>query len=298
VPASKRPVNRSESHPCRLLAQDCAMRKPAPSLAGCFLGGAPPYRLRGLSAYGKMDVLVLLWLPTMADASPTNPTTPYGPLIETQIRIVTWNLWSRLGDWKVRAEAIAALVELRPDLVCLQEVWQEGDLNQVALLAEQLGMVYAFACDRVEGGIDQGVALLCRWPLTDVETRPLPVPPGIDQLNVALRAVVDGPRGPLLAVVTHLTPYPTRSEYRQQQVRAVVEFMAERKRQPATCILCGDFNAAPDADEIRLLTGRRAPCRGGLGVSRRVGDRGDGSPGYTMAKRNPNAADETYGGPF
>src|SRR5690349_7005410 len=163
--------------------------------------------------------------PTMG--TPTNPTTPYGPLIETQIRIVTWNLWWRLGDWKTRADAIAeTLVELRPDLVCLQEVWQEGDLNQAALLAEQLGMVHAFACDRVEGRIEQGVALLCRWPLTDVETRPLPVPPGIDQPNVALRAVVDGPRGPLLAVVTHLTPYPTRSEYRQQQVRAVVEFMA------------------------------------------------------------------------
>jgi endonuclease/exonuclease/phosphatase family metal-dependent hydrolase len=90
--------------------------------------------------------------------TPTNPTTPYGPLIETQIRIVTWNLWWRLGDWKTRADAIAeTLVELRPDLVCLQEVWQEGDLNQAALLAEQLGMVHAFACDRVEGRIEQGV---------------------------------------------------------------------------------------------------------------------------------------------
>jgi endonuclease/exonuclease/phosphatase family metal-dependent hydrolase len=232
-----------------------------------------------------------LWLATMADASSTNPTTPYGPLIETQIRVVTWNLWWRLGDWKARAEAIAeTLAELRPDLVCLQEVWQEGDINQAALLAEQLGMVHAFACDRVEGRIDQGVALLCRWPLTHVETRPLPVPPGMDQPNIALRAVVDGPRGPLLAVVTHLTPYPTRSGYRQQQVRAVVEFMAERKRQPATCILCGDFNAAPDADEIRLLTGRCVSAVAGWVFLDAWETAGDGSPGYTMAKSNPNAA--------
>jgi Endonuclease/Exonuclease/phosphatase family len=64
------------------------------------------------------------------------------PAIETQIRIVTWNLWWRLGDWKARAEAIAeTLVELRPDLVCLQEVWQEGDLNQAALLASLPGSV-------------------------------------------------------------------------------------------------------------------------------------------------------------
>jgi endonuclease/exonuclease/phosphatase family metal-dependent hydrolase len=93
----------------------------------------------------------------MADASPINPTTPYGPLIETQMRVVTWNLWWRLGDWKARAEAIGeTLLELRPDVVCLQEVWQEADINQAALLAEQLGMVHAFARDRVEGGIDQG----------------------------------------------------------------------------------------------------------------------------------------------
>ena len=37
----------------------------------------------------------------------TSPTTPYGPLVESRVRIVTWNLWWRLGDWKRRAEAIA-----------------------------------------------------------------------------------------------------------------------------------------------------------------------------------------------
>jgi len=56
------------------------------------------------------------------------------------------------------------LEELRPDLVCLQEVWQEGAHNQAAELAERLGMSHVFALDRTEGGVDQGVALLSRWP--------------------------------------------------------------------------------------------------------------------------------------
>jgi endonuclease/exonuclease/phosphatase family metal-dependent hydrolase len=219
------------------------------------------------------------------------PTTPYGSLIESRIRVVTWNLWWRLGNWEARADAIAeTLVQLHPDLVCLQEVWQEGELNQASLLAKQLGMSHVFARDRVEAGIDQGVALLCRWPLSEVESRCLPVPPRVKHPNVALRAVVEGPRGPVLAVTTHLTPYPTRSEYRQQQVRALVEFIAERERRPTICILAGDFNAAPDADEIRLLTGRRAPPVPGWVFLDAWETAGDGSPGYTVAKRNPNAA--------
>src|SRR5215831_11662245 len=107
-----------------------------------------------------------------------DPTTPYGPLVETRVRVVTWSLWWRLGNWEARADAIAhTLEELRPDLVCLQEVGQEGDRNQAALLAERLGMQHAFASDRTEGGVDQGIALLSRWPLTEVERRSLPVPP-------------------------------------------------------------------------------------------------------------------------
>src|SRR5262244_1161248 len=136
------------------------------------------------------------------------PTTPYGSLIETRLRVVTWNLWWRLGDWLARAEAIAQTLErLQPDLVCLQEVWQEGDDNQAAALARRLGMSHAFAPDQRENGLDRGVALLSRWPLTEIEPRPLPGP-GVDEQTVALRAVVNGPRGRLLLVTTHLLPFP------------------------------------------------------------------------------------------
>ena len=220
-----------------------------------------------------------------------NPTTPYGTLVETRLRVVTWNLWWRLGDWKARAGAIAdTLEELCPDLVCLQEVWQEGQENQAALLGERLGMEHAFVSDRGAGGVDQGVALLSRWPLTDVESRALPVPAGLDDRNIALRAVVQGPRGSILLTTTHLIPYPTRSAARDQQVRALVEFVAERQRQPPMIIVAGDFNAPPDSDEIRLLTGRRAPALPGWVFLDAWETAGDGSGGYTMTRANPNSA--------
>ena len=220
-----------------------------------------------------------------------SPTTPYGPLIETRVRVVTWNLWGRLGDWQARAGPIArTLRHLAPDLVCLQEVWQEGDRNQAAVLAEELGMEHAFAADRTEDGIDQGVAVLSRWPLAEVERRALPVPTGVPRRTVALRTVVEGPRGAILLATTHLVPYPPRSGDRERQVHALVEFLAERHRQPPLTVLCGDFNATPGSDEIRLLTGLRPPAAAGWTFLDAWETAGDGSPGYTMAKTNPNTA--------
>lgn len=222
-------------------------------------------------------------------------TTPYGALVESRVRLVTWNLWWRLGDWQGRAEAIAeTLRELQPDLVCLQEVWQDGDENQAASLAQRLGMHHAFAPDRMEGGVTQGVALLSRWPLAGVAHRALPVPPDVKDANVALRAVVQGPRGPLLLVTTHLIPYPHRSEYRERQIRALVDFMAEAPGSPGDhhgrSLVAGDFNAPPDADEIRLLTGRRPPHAPGWVFLDAWETAGDGSPGYTVTRTNPNSA--------
>lgn len=223
-----------------------------------------------------------------------SPTTPYGALVESRVRLVTWNLWWRLGDWKGRAHAIARTLEqLQPDLVCLQEVWQEGDENQAAILADRLGMTHAFAPDRTEGGVEQGVALLSRWALTEVAHRALPVPPDVKEPNVALRAVVQGPRGPLLVATTHLIPYPHRGAYRERQLRSLVDFMAETGKPTdhhGRSIIAGDFNAPPDSDEIRLLTGQRPPHAPGWVFLDAWETAGNGSPGYTVTKTNPNSA--------
>jgi hypothetical protein len=36
------------------------------------------------------------------------PPRSYGPLIETTLRIVTWNIWGRYGPWLEREAAIVA----------------------------------------------------------------------------------------------------------------------------------------------------------------------------------------------
>src|SRR5262249_20630921 len=118
----------------------------------------------------------------------------------------------------------------------------------------------------------------------------LPLPAGVDEPTVALSATIEAPRGHLLLATTHLLPFPTRSAAREAQVRALIEFIAERQRRPPLIVLGGDFNTVPDADEIRLLTGRRAPVVPGWIFLDAWETAGDGSPGFTMAKANPNAA--------
>ena len=68
-----------------------------------------------------------------------------------------------------------------------------------------------------------------------------------------------------------------------------MQALSPREAFPA--VLVGDFNAEPEADEIRFLRGLTS-----LGGSKRVFFQdafalaGDGSPGFTFARRNPFAA--------
>src|SRR5713101_4114689 len=104
------------------------------------------------------------------------PESPYGELIETTMRVVTWNVWGRLADWEARNEAITeTLAQIEPDVVVLQESWAEPNKTQAGHIADRLGLEAAFARDVTYEGIDVGVALLSRWDLHEVESRPLPV---------------------------------------------------------------------------------------------------------------------------
>ena len=76
---------------------------------------------------------------------------------------------------------------------------------------------------------------------------------------------VAGERG-TIQLFTVLLDYPLGgSGIRQGQVRQLVEFVAETAPRRDLVVVCGDFNAGPDSDEIRMLTGRSAPGVPGTG---------------------------------
>ena len=113
----------------------------------------------------------------MGDAEPvTDAEGPYGTLIETRLRVLTWNLWHRFGPWEARRPAIAAtLARLDADVICLQEVWadERGGLRRGAgrrARASTTSTAPGWSFD----GVRFGNAVLSRWPITASDVLPLP----------------------------------------------------------------------------------------------------------------------------
>lgn len=223
----------------------------------------------------------------------TAPTGPYGELIDTRLSVLTWNLWWRFGPWEARQPAIeATIAALSPDLLALQEVWDDGTTNQAAHLAARLGYHHIYASRLESHGVKFGNAVLSRWPIADHEWRPLPAPEDLDESRTVLRADVDGPRGPIQVFCTHLNWRFDQSHVRQDQVRAIARFVKESPDRSFPPVLCGDFNADPSSDEVRMLTGRTTVPEPKLVFHDAWEAGGDGSAGNTWLNANPYAAQD------
>jgi endonuclease/exonuclease/phosphatase family metal-dependent hydrolase len=110
----------------------------------------------------------------------------------------------------------------------------------------------------------------------------------------AVHVTVDGERGPI-QVFAVMLDYPLHaSAIRQGQVKDLAGFIQETAARRDPVIVCGDFNAGPDSDEIRMLTGRSAAAKPGMVFYDSWELAGDGSPGYTWSNRNPLAAVGLY----
>lgn len=223
----------------------------------------------------------------------------YGPLVATTVRVATWNLWGTWGPWEARAPAIhATLRAAAPDIVALQEVWESADgrRNQAREIAATLGGHHCiYAPNLTRGEYRSGNAILSRWPIVRHEVRVLPraVDPVADdegEERLCVFAEIDGPRGAVQVFCAHLSWRGDHSAIRQAQVAAIADLVRSTRPRPAfPAVLCGDLNAEPDAEEIRMLTGKAAvPVRGVWfrDVWASVGD----GPGHTWSNANPWAA--------
>jgi endonuclease/exonuclease/phosphatase family metal-dependent hydrolase len=215
---------------------------------------------------------------------------PYGELIETRLRVLSWNLWWRFGPWEARLPAITATIrDLDPDVVALQEVWGERDgTSSAALIAEALGYEHVFAHRLVLDGVEFGNAILSRWPIVDTEHWPLPARPDAEEQRTLLLAEVDGPRGRVQVFCTHLNWRFDHSDVRQEQVRYICERIAERRPRAFAPILCGDMNAPPDSTEMWMLNGKTTLPVPKLVFHDAWEMAGDG-PGHTWSNENPYA---------
>ncbi|MFT3700461.1 MAG: endonuclease/exonuclease/phosphatase family protein [Kofleriaceae bacterium] len=168
------------------------------------------------------------------------------------MRVVTINFWGTEEPLDLRLNlAIRQLRAIDPDVICMQEVKAHGGATTAHTIANAIGMHALYGHGTDEGG-GQGVALITRKPLATHELVKLPFTNPADEQRVLLSGEIDG----VWVHTTHLNYRLDDGVAREHQVLAIDD--AIRARRTLTSppqILCGDFNATPDSDEIRFLRG-------------------------------------------
>ncbi|GLY79010.1 endonuclease/exonuclease/phosphatase family protein [Actinoallomurus iriomotensis] len=208
----------------------------------------------------------------------------------TTVRVATLNIWGRRGPWKDRLGLIKAeLARRSPLLVGLQEVMRDERSGscQAAAIAAGLGYEVAYApAARFDEGV-LGNALLSRLPIREQRVLPLPTPPGAETRSL-LYAAVESAAGLLPVFVTHLDWQGDHGAARLAQVRFIAARAAELTGDLPPVIM-GDFNAEPDADEIRYLRGLHVVDGESVCFADAWVHGGDGSAGETFSRVNDYA---------
>lgn len=182
-----------------------------------------------------------LWEPEVQHLLPPPATPP------TTLRLVTFNVHSA-ADLPRLVESIRGNPQLRSaDVFFLQEMesYPPEGTSRAQKLAQALRLNYAYAPARpTEDGGTHGLAILSRFPLSDVEVLPL------KQYNlafntrrrIALAATLDVAGHPLRVYNVHLDTRLNAGQ-RIEQLRPVVE--AARRQAVPTVVIGGDFNTNP-----------------------------------------------------
>lgn len=179
--------------------------------------------------------------------------------------MVTVNLSGVSDGWfEGRRDALVAGVRaLQADVVCMQEVSSRGapyPYDQVLDLSERLSLPYAsFAPygnpNEIKSRERGGLALLCRYPLRQNETLPLPPGPMPPDARVAVLGSVQHPRGDVQVVGLHLSWPLDAIEARAAQASYVVGRVRDlRWEVPGhRFVLAGDLNAVETEPAIALF---------------------------------------------
>ena len=81
----------------------------------------------------------------MSDKSFPNPEAIEIKENSAELKVLSWNLWWKFENYIERQELIfQELKSLKPDILCLQEVWEEEDESQANMISELLGYDYVY----------------------------------------------------------------------------------------------------------------------------------------------------------
>lgn len=211
------------------------------------------------------------------------------------MRVLTFNLWGRRGDWEARRTLLAAtLGELEPDLVVLQEAVVTEEYDQAAeLLGEGYRIVHQSEREPGAEGVErgQGASIASRWPLEAVREVDLHVTPRTAGFACTTLIVeVEAPVGPLL-LANHLPSWQLDFE-RERELQALEAARAlDGLAGDRHVVLAGDFTADPDAASVRFLTGRQSLDGTSVCYRDAWASVHDGEAGDTFTPANPLVGD-------
>ena len=183
--------------------------------------------------------------------------TPVGEQkIPGTLRFLTLNLWGENGPWQARIDLLLeSVAALAPDVIGLQEVREATGRvpNQAAEIAHRHGWHHVFAPSTAWGGGHEGLAIVSRFPIGTHEAQPLPHTVEAEG-RIILSARIDVDSGPFWVHTTHLSFREAEGRKREDQVLFIDKVVAAHANDNVQIVM-GDFNAAPDSDEIRWMTG-------------------------------------------
>jgi endonuclease/exonuclease/phosphatase family metal-dependent hydrolase len=229
------------------------------------------------------------------------------------LRVLQLNIGSFFEpDWDQRRHEVVAWIDrLEPDVVCMEEAAESATLpNAAGWIAEQASGDWhwvfgggGFTDETYDQTLRWGPAILSRRPIDAQHVFRLPLAADPSPLVAAAPwTLLHASTAGLDVFAAHLAPAPSDGLHRQAQVLAIDEHVralrGERDVQPRRgrregmpAILCGDFNAEPDSDEIRFLCGLTALAGRVTFWQDAWRCAGDGGPGHTQDWRtHPIAA--------
>ncbi len=184
-----------------------------------------------------------------------------------------------------------AIGALYPDVIGLQEVLAFGNESQALEIAAELGYEVAFgSAHELGGGVHFGNAVLSRWPIEASHTVRLP-DAGTEEERSVLCSLVRSPHGLLPFFVTHLNWKFHEGFAREAQVLELARVLrSHHHASHLPAVLVGDFNAAPEAAEIRFLKGLQSLQGQSFYLDDAFERAGEGTGATFDPDRNPFAA--------
>ena len=176
-----------------------------------------------------------------------------------QLRVMTYNIHhcnppTRPEEIDVDA-VVQTIRQADPDLLALQEVdvntGRSGKIDQAQIIAAKLDMHYYFGKAIDYDGGEYGVAILSRFPISEMKTHRLPTREGSGgEARVIATARVMLPDGSSIRFAsTHLDAQQAH-ENRLLQISMIREIA---EAEPLPMIVAGDINAVPGSEVVTIM---------------------------------------------